>query len=92
MIFMKLIEAKKFAAEIDDQMPELDLHLTRPEFFDARVDQFLFKCSAEKVPRAKIITGIGTGAFHDRVMEFLNSHNLAVATVDQPGSIVVILQ
>lgn len=89
---MKLIDAKKFAAEIDDQMPELDLHLTRLEFFDAQVDQFLFKCSTDNEPRAKIITGIGTGVLHDRVKEFLSRHNLVAATVDQPGSLIAILQ
>ena len=89
---MKLIDAKKFAAEIDDQMPELDLHLTRPEFFDVQIDQFLFKCSAEKAPRAKIITGIGTGVLRDRVKEFFSRHNLVAAIVEQPGSIIVILQ
>lgn len=92
MSFMKLIDAEKFAAEIDDQMPELDLHLTQSEYFDAPVDQFLFKCSKDMEPRAKIITGIGTGALHGQVKQFLSRHNLVVTTVDQPGSIIAILQ
>lgn len=88
---MKLIDAKKFAAEIDDQMPELDLHLTRPEFFDVQIDQFIFSCSQNNVSRVKIITGIGTGALHDQAEYFLKNHPLVTDIVEQPGSIVVIL-
>jgi len=55
---MNLIDAKKLAAEIDVQMPELDLHLSSADNIEYEIDTFLSQCLADKEPRAKIITGI----------------------------------
>jgi len=87
---MKLIDAKKLAAEIDDEMVELDLHLSSPDDFEYQVDQFLCECMEDRLPRAKIITGIGTGMLNTKVKAFLNNHELVVGMVEKPGSLIVI--
>ncbi|MFA5128141.1 MAG: Smr/MutS family protein [Patescibacteria group bacterium] len=88
---MKLIDAKKLAAEIDDQMPELDLHLSSAENFEYEVDMFLTQCLEAHEPRVRIITGIGSGVLNERVKKILKNYNFIEATVDAPGAIIVII-
>ena len=88
---MKLIDAKKLAAEIDGQMPELDLHLSSVENVEYEIDTFLTQCLDNREPRARIITGIGSGALNRQAKKLLQNYNFIEATVDAPGAIIVII-
>ncbi|MCK9581606.1 MAG: Smr/MutS family protein [Methanoregula sp.] len=87
---MNLIDAKKLAAEIDGQMPELDLHLSSADNFEYEIDAFLSRCLADNEPRAKIITGIGSGVLNERVKTILKNYDFVVETVDAPGAVIAV--
>jgi len=85
-------EAKKFANEINKNLPTLDLHLCRPDEVEIKVDQFLYQCVNNKLSEARIITGIGSGYLKKKVLTYLMGLFLAEDLIECDGEIVVILR
>lgn len=83
-------QAKKFAAEIDDKLLELDLHKCNLNEIAEKVDQFLYQCVKNKYSSAKVITGIGKGVIKEKILTYLRDLPLVQDIIVRDGEIIVI--
>ncbi len=88
---MDILEAKKFAIEIDNNLQSIDLHLCRLDEIEAKVDQFLCQCVDKKLSGAKIITGIGKGVIKNIVIGYLHGRFSPDDIIVKNGEIIVVL-
>lgn len=89
---MNNTSAKLFAAEIDDSLPELDLHGLYPEDALVKLDVFLYENFNKKIQAVRVIYGAGTGRLKEEVLNFLFKHGLVEEHKDEGGSVVVVLR
>lgn len=88
---MKNNEAKILAADLETEMPELDLHGLYPNEAKERVELFLYKNYQDKVKMVRLIYGAGTGKLQEVVVEYLQNHPLVDIVVDKGGNAVAVL-
>jgi len=88
---MNNIQAKLFKAELDQNLTSLDLHGFYPLEALEKLEIFLYEKYEEKEDILRIIYGGGTGVLRDKVLEYLNNHNLVDTIKDEGGSCIVLL-
>lgn len=86
------IKEKLFAAELRDDLLELDLHGYFVADIFAPLDQFLFDLYKNKEPSGRIIYGGGTGRLEKAVLEILRMHPLVLGVLEKPGHCLVVLK
>jgi len=84
-------QAKLFKAELDQDLPALDLHGFYPTEALEKLELFLFEKYQEKEEIIRIIYGGGTGKLRDVTLECLNKHELVDTIKDEGGSCIVLL-
>jgi dsDNA-specific endonuclease/ATPase MutS2 len=80
------------AAELRQDVPQLDLHGRYTSNIEVKIDQFLYQNYNKKEPSVNIIYGIGTGVLENATKNFLKLHPLVYKVLDKVGSCVVILE
>ncbi len=88
---MNTEEAKIFAAEIDHNLPVIDLHGLFPDEAKNQLDNFLYQCFQKRISAARVVYGIGTGKLQGQILPFLANHGLVEISKDEGGSAIVIL-
>ena len=84
-------EAKLFAAQLDDGLPILDLHLFFPAEAEYELEKFLYAQSQNKVSAVRIVYGIGTGKLKEKILSILQKHPMLESVFDEGGSCIVFL-
>lgn len=82
-------DLKIFAAQLGKEIPELDLHRSKPNEAEFKVDQFIYKCNQGGNDVARIIYGGGKGVLRELVLNFLNKHQLVEKVEEENGSCIV---
>jgi len=92
---MNNIQAKLFKAELDPNLPTLDLHGFYPDEAIDKLELFLFENHQSNPPAGgttlRIIYGGGTGKLKEKVLEYLKNHQLVDTIKDEGGSCILIL-
>lgn len=89
---MDNIEAKIFAAQLNRDIPTLDLHGLYPNEALEKLELFLFENYANREEKVvRVIYGGGTGRLGEAVRACLNGHKLVLKTVIEHGSCLVII-
>lgn len=88
---MDTLSAKIFAAEINQNLPIIDLHGLFPDDAKNKLDNFLFENFNKKSPAIRVVYGIGTGRLKAEILAFLAKHGLVEVCQDEGGSAIVIL-
>lgn len=83
-------EAKIFAADLEADIPELDLHGFYPDEALEKLEQFLYSCYKKKIKMARVIYGGGTGKLRDVVLEHLQKHPQVEDVVDRGATCVIL--
>ncbi|MFA6105539.1 MAG: Smr/MutS family protein [Patescibacteria group bacterium] len=84
-------EIRKFAGEIRQGAPKLDLHGRDPHEIENQIDQFLHENYLKKELSVEIVYGIGRGVLSKVTRDFLKTHPLVEKAIDKGGSCIVIL-
>lgn len=88
---MGVSEMAKFAAELRDDLPFLDLHHVPVHSVLDKVEIFLYNQFQQKSYVVRIIYGGGTGKLRDLVLSCLNKHPLVIDISEQPGNCIVFI-
>ena len=88
---MDTLSAKLFAAEIDHNLPTVDLHGLFPDEAKNKLDNFLFDSFNKKSGAIRVVYGIGTGKLKEEILLFLGKHGLVEALQDEGASAVAVL-
>jgi len=87
---MDNIEAKIFAAQLNNDIPTLDLHGLYPDQALEKLELFLFENYLEGDEKiVRIVYGGGTGKLGELVRGCLEQHKLVLKTVVEHGSCLV---
>jgi dsDNA-specific endonuclease/ATPase MutS2 len=88
---MDIKSAKLFAAEMDKNIPCLDLHGFYPDEAVNKLDIFLYENYSQKCSAVRVVYGGGTGRLREVILAYLSEHDLAETVKDEGGSAVVVL-
>ena len=89
---MNNLEAKIFAAQLDQNIPTIDLHGQYPSLASTEVDVFLFRHFVEGDDTVvKIVYGGGTGKLGQTVRDILAKHSLVKQVVVEHGCCLVVI-
>lgn len=89
---MSTDDLEQFAAEINQNLPTLDLHGLYPAPALDKLEVFLYNNFIKKERALKIIYGIGAGVLEERVTKQLTTHPLVRGFSKQPGYCIVTLE
>ena len=84
-------EAKLFKAELDQNLPALDLHGFYPKEALEKLELFLYENYLQQEEILRIIYGGGTGVLKEKVLQYLKNHKLVATIKDEGGSCVILL-
>ncbi len=89
ILLMNPHAAKLFAAELDQRLPLLDLHLFSPTEAEYELEKFLYAQSQVGVSVVRIVYGIGTGKLKEKILTILQKHPILESVVDEGGSCII---
>lgn len=85
---MNPTEAKIFAAQLDQNLPSLDLHGLYPGEALEKLELFLYQQS--QVDAVRVIYGGGTGKLKAEVLAVLRKHPMVAKIHDEGGSVIIL--
>ncbi len=88
---MDNLEARKYSASINPNLPTLDLHGHYPSEALDELELFIFHSRSVNEFEVRVVYGGGTGKLKSAVLEYVNKHNLVEEVVDEGGSCILIL-
>ena len=89
---MNTNEAKILAAQIAENISQIDLHGLYPLAAKEKLEHFLFVSYQQKITMMRVVYGLGTGKLCEEILAYLKNHPLVELCVESSGSCVVILK
>lgn len=84
-------DSRLFAARINPDLPELDLHGWTIAHIDIEIDRFLVELQRTRQGMGRIIYGGGTGKLGFAVRACLHKHPMVVTIEDEGASCIVFI-
>jgi len=88
---MNPTEAKIFAAQLNQNLPALDLHGLYPQEALEKLELFLYQNHQAKISTLRVVYGGGTGKLKSAVLSVLHKHPMVDKIQDEGGSVIILL-